>query len=142
MTKPRNKRSGQALVESALTMMIFLPVLIGIADFGQFLYLHQTLTDRARSAARWGAVHAYTSAGDHIKEVAVYEMANPPAGTAAILPNLTTGMVTATLDDVGTDSARITVKISDYPYNFLSPYMSKITWYRTIIATEPYEIPN
>ena len=141
MTKPRNPRRGQTLVESALTLIVFLPVLIGIADFGQFLYLHQTLADRARAAARWGAVHAYTNSGNHIKQYAVYNMTDPPDGTAGMLPNLTTDLVTATLDDANTDSARITVTISNYPFNFLSPLMSRSTWYRTIIATEPYEIP-
>jgi Flp pilus assembly protein TadG len=139
--KLSNRRRGQALVEGALVLLIFIPVLIGIADFGQFLYFHQTLTDRARAAARWGAVHAYTNSGTHIKEMAVYNVTDPPNGTAAFLPNLTTSMVTATLDDSGTDSARITVTISSYPFNFLSPFMSKDTWYRSVIATEPYEIP-
>src|SRR6267154_390863 len=103
MMRIRNNRRGQALVESALTLIIFLPVLIGIADFGQFLYLHQTLSDRARAAARWGAVHTYTNSGTHIKEYAVYNTTDPPAGTAGMLPNLTTDLVTATLDDSGTD---------------------------------------
>ena len=140
MRKFQNKRRGQAMVESALIMMIFVPVLIGIADFGQFLYFHQSLTDRARTAARYGAVHVYTNSGSDIQNVAVYN--NPDStGATALLPNMTTDMVTATLDDAGTDTARITVTISNYPFNFLSPFMSKDTWYRTVLATEPYEIP-
>src|SRR5204863_2453418 len=138
----KNKRSGQAMLESGLILLIFVPVLMGIADFGQFLYFHQSLTDRARAAARYGAVTSYTSSGLHIKEYAVYNMANPPSGTAGILANLTTDLVTATLDDAGTDSARITVTISNYPYSFISPFMSKDTQYRSVTATEPYEIVN
>ena len=141
MRKLRNKRRGQAMLESAFIMLIVVPVLIGIADFGQFLYLHQTLTDRARAAARWGAVRTYTDSGTHIKQYAVYNMTDPPDGTAAMLPNLTTDIVTATLDDAGTDSARITVTISNYPYKFISGFMSGATQYRSITATEPYEIP-
>jgi Flp pilus assembly protein TadG len=141
MRTPRNPRKGQAFVESALTMLIFLPVLIGTADFGQFIYCHASLTDRARAAARYGAVHTYTSPGTAIKNFAVYENPSPADGAAPLLFNLTTSLVTATLDDSGTDSARITVTISNYPFSFLSPFMSKSTWYKTIIATEPYEIP-
>ena len=141
MTKSRNSRRGQAMIESALIMMIFLPVLIGIADFGQFLYFHQTLTDRARAAARYGAVRAYTGSGIHVRKYAMYNDGDPADGAIPVLPNMNLGMITASLDDSGTDSARITVTISNYPFSFLSPFMSKDTQYRTVIATEPYEIP-
>ena len=135
-----NRQRGQAMIESALILMIFVPVLLGIADFGQVLYLHTSLTERARAAARYGAAHTYTD-GTAIKNVAVYNDSNPAAGTAPLLPNLTTDLVTATLDDAGTDSARITVTITSYPFNFISGFMLQSTWYRTILATEPYEIP-
>jgi Flp pilus assembly protein TadG len=141
MRRVRDRRSGQALVESALIMLVMLPMMIGIADFGQFIYFHASLTDRVRAGARYGAVHTYTSPGTDIKKFTVYENATPADGAAPLIYNLTTSLVTATLDDAGTDSARITVTITDYPFNFLSPYMSKSTWYRTITATEPYEIP-
>jgi hypothetical protein len=49
--------------------------------------------------------------------------------------------VSATLvGAAGTDDARIVVTINNYPYNFVSPYMSKSTWLRTIVAVETYEI--
>ena len=128
------------MIETSLIMLIFVPVLVGIADFGQFLYFHSSLSERARAAARYGAVNTYSN-GDTIKKVAVYNDPNAAAGSTPLLPRLTTAMVTATLDDAGTDSARITVTISNFPFSFLSPFMSKSTWYRTVLATEPYEIP-
>src|SRR5262245_51631221 len=141
-----NKERGQAVVESALIMVIFLPLLIGILDFGQFLYFHQSLTERARAAARYGAVHTYTDGADSVN-FAIY---NDPSGNAngatALLPHLTSdtnqtqGVVTAALSGAGTDDARITVTITNYPYNFYSPYLSRSTWLRTIRASEPYEI--
>ena len=129
------------MLESALCLMIFVPVLMGIADFGQFVYFHSSLTERARAAARYGAVHVYSD-GTAIQNVAVYNDPSPATGTASLLPNLTTSLVTATLSDVNTDSARITVTITNFPFNFISGFMSQSTWYRTIIATEPYEIVN
>jgi len=42
--KSRQNQRGQAFVESGLIMLVFLPVLIGIMDFGQFMYLHLSLT--------------------------------------------------------------------------------------------------
>ena len=142
--KSRQNQRGQAFVESGLIMLIFLPVLIGIMDFGQFLYLHLSLTERTRAAAHYGAVTTYTDGSD-IANVAIY---NDPAGAAngatPLLPNLQTtsstgeGYVTASLTDAGTDDARIRVTITNYPYNFLM--MPASLNHRTITDTEPYEI--
>ena len=142
--KSRQNQRGQMFVESGLIMLIFLPVLIGIMDFGQFLYLHLSLTERTRAAAHYGAVTTYTDGSD-IANVAIY---NDPAGAAngatPLLPNLQTtsstgeGYVTASLTDAGTDDARIRVTIANYPYNFLM--MPTSLNHRTITDTEPYEI--
>lgn len=142
MNSRKNQR-GQAMLESALIMMIFLPMLIGILDFAQFLYFHQAIAERTRAAARYGAVHTFTDGSD-IVNVAIY---NDPAGTAngatALVPNLTAtagqnGTVTATLTDAGTDDARVRVTVTNYPYNFLLMPSGVNT--RTFTDTEPYEI--
>jgi Flp pilus assembly protein TadG len=142
--KSRKNQRGQMFVESGLIMLIFLPILIGIMDFGQFLYLHLSLTERTRAAAHYGAVTTYTDGSD-IVNMAIY---NDPAGAAngatALLPNLQStsstgdGYVTATLTGAGTDDARIRVTITNYPYNFL--IMPSDLNHRTITDTEPYEI--
>ena len=130
------------MLESALIMLVFLPVLIGIMDFGQFLYFHQALTERTRAAARWGAVNTFDAT--QIANVAIY---NDPAGTAngatQVLPYLNTtsgtdGYVSATLSDAGTDDARVKVTITNFPYTFL--IMPASINHRTIYDTEPYEI--
>ena len=150
--KLQRKQSGQAILESALIMLVFLLIFIGILDFGQFLYFHQSLTERARAGARYSAAHpcaADLTCPDAIN-VAIY---NDPAGAAsgasALLPNVNLpgarpdvnkATITATLSSPGTDDARVMVTISNYPYNFVSPYMSKATWFRTVRASESYEI--
>jgi len=138
------------MLESALVMLIFLPVLIGIMDFGQFLYFHQTLSDRVRAAARYGAVHPCADPNNCVEaiNVAIYnDPAGPANGATAILPNLNApgvtqdankGTVTATLSDAGTDDARIRVTVSNYPYVFL--IMPADLNKRTITDTEPYEV--
>src|ERR1700680_2607740 len=107
-------------VESGLVMLVFLPVLIGVMDFGQFLYLHLSLTERTRAAAHYGAITTYTDGSD-IANVAIY---NDPAGAAngatPLLPNLQStdankdGYVSVTLTSPGTDDARIRVTITNY----------------------------
>src|SRR5262249_48940685 len=120
----RKKQRGQAMVETGLVMMIFVPMLIGIFDFAQFLYFHQAISERMRAAARYGAVHTFTDGSD-IVNVAIY---NDPAGSTngatPLVPNMTAtagqnGTVTATLTDSGTDDARVRVTVTNYPYNFL-----------------------
>jgi len=142
--KSRQNQRGQAFVESGLIMLIFLPVLIGIMDFGQFLYLHLSLTERTRAAAHYGAITTYTDGSD-IANVAIY---NDPAGSAngatPLLPNLQAtdsgkdGYVTASLTSAGTEDARIRVTITNYQYNFLM--LPTSLNHRTITDTEPYEI--
>ena len=142
--KSRHNQRGQMFVESGLIMMIFLPVLIGIMDFGQFLYLHLSLTERTRAAAHYGAITTYTDGSD-IANVAIY---NDPAGAAngatPLLPNLQStdankdGYVSVSLTSPGTDDARIRVTITNYPYSFL--LMPSDLNHRTITDTEPYEV--
>ena len=137
----RNKR-GQAMLESALILTVFLPVLLGIVDFGQFLYFHQALSERTRAAVRWGAVNTFDAA--KVANVAIY---NDPAGSGngatQVLPYLNTtsgtdGYVSAVLNDAGTDDARVIVTISSYPYHFL--IMPTSINHRTVYDTAPYEI--
>ena len=137
------------MVEAGLTMLVFLPVLIGIMDFGQFLYLHLSLTERTRAAAHYGAITTFSGDANGqstaIQNVAIY---NDPAGSAngatPLLPNLQTsnssgdGYVSATLTGAGTDDARIRVTITNYPYNFL--IMPSSVNKRTVTDTEPYEV--
>lgn len=53
----RRQQRGQSLVEGTLVMLIFFALLLGVVDFGLVLFAHQSLTERARTAVRWGALH-------------------------------------------------------------------------------------
>jgi hypothetical protein len=50
---------GQALVEFALALPIFLLIVFGAIDVGRYVYGHSTLSQAAREGARLGAVEAY-----------------------------------------------------------------------------------
>ena len=135
----RNNQGGQALLESSLVLLVCLALLIGTVDAGHFLYLHQTLTDRVRTAARYGAVHSYAYPGSEIKNLAVYNDPAPGNNAIPLLPDLTTDMVTAEIVGEGTDAARSRVTISNYPFRFLSPGIAGAATARPIIASVPYE---
>jgi hypothetical protein len=55
-TRPRGK--GQALVEFALVLPIFLLILMLLVDFGRVIYAQHTINQDAAEAARVGAVSA------------------------------------------------------------------------------------
>jgi Flp pilus assembly protein TadG len=147
MRRDRHARRGQALVESAFVLLVFLAFCIGTLDFGQYLYFHQALSERVRAAARYGALNWTDRTG--IQNVALY---NDPAGTVngatAIIPNLTAAMVAVCLPgDTGcsnpasTTESRITVTITGYnmtTFNFVFP---RSFTNRPIVANIPSEKP-
>jgi TadE-like protein len=56
------RERGQSLVETALILAAFMGLLLGMTGIGESLFVRQTLADRAREAARWGALHPYDPA--------------------------------------------------------------------------------
>jgi len=67
------RERGQALLEFALVVPIFLVLVFGIVDFGMGLKAWITITNSAREGARIGAVGASC---DDIKQRAVYTSAD------------------------------------------------------------------
>ena len=54
MKRVYQRQSGTVLVESALTLLLFFVLLIGILEAGRFLNVQHTLTMAARQGARLG----------------------------------------------------------------------------------------
>jgi hypothetical protein len=106
----------------ALVGTLFLVMLIGIADFGQFLFIQQALVDRARAAARWGAASDPTNVTAITNMVLYLQPTAPPNGTPWL--GLTASMVNVSTPDAGTDNYRLVVLISGYSYQILSPYLA------------------
>lgn len=53
--KPGRRRDGQALLETALTFMIFMLLVFGILDFARLLYVQMTMQHALRVAGRYAA---------------------------------------------------------------------------------------
>src|SRR5260370_31188664 len=77
MRKTRPRQKGQALVETGLILFVFIALLAGTLDFGQYLYFHQSLSQRARAALRYGIINTTDRTG--IQNMALY---NNPTATA------------------------------------------------------------
>lgn len=115
-----NKR-GSGMLETALLSMIFSAMLIGTFDFGQFLFVHQALVERARSSARWGALKNGSDLTG-TRNMVLYNQPTAPTISPNPYFGLEPSMVTVTLDDANTNDARLTLKIDNYPYKMISPY--------------------
>jgi Flp pilus assembly protein TadG len=117
------------MVESALVFLVFASMLIGIFDFGQFLFVHQTLTERAREAVRYGIVNDPTNA-TLMQNVVLYGQASggsvptsPSNGDTGIF-NVKRSNVIVTNTGSGTDDYRILVQIQNYSYIMVSPWIA------------------
>ena len=132
MSKKHSER-GSSMVETSLILLTFILMLVGTIDFGQVIYFHQSLVERARAAARYGAVNPTDTTG--IKNMAVYNNANPPGSPTPVLPAMTTSMVDVQDLSANTPEARIQVTISSYPINFISPYIAKQFNNRPVIVS-------
>ena len=120
-TSRRSRTSkGSAFVEMAAISFVFLFLLVGAFDFGQFLFVHQALVERARYAARWGAINDPTNIAAISNMVRYLQAADPPSGTASYM-NLSDTNVTVSNPGSGTDNYYLTVQISGYSFVVLSP---------------------
>ena len=52
--------TGSGLIEYALIFMLFMTMILGIADFGRLLYAFHFVSNTARDATRWAAVNGAT----------------------------------------------------------------------------------
>jgi Flp pilus assembly protein TadG len=129
----RRRTKGSVMVETAFIFLAFAGMLIGAFDFGQFLFIHQALVERARTAARWGAINDPTDSTSITNMVLYNQAATPASGTSSYF-GLTagatdaqgnvTGNVFVTNPASGTDDYRLNVQVSGYRFTVLSPYIA------------------
>jgi Flp pilus assembly protein TadG len=142
--KMRRER-GSAIVETALIAAAFFYILIGIMDFGQFLFIHQTLTERAREAVRYGIVTDPTDSTS-IQNVVLYGQASggpvpgTPQSTDLGIFNVPRSDVVVSATGVTTDDYRLTVQIKNYTYTIYSPFISGSYTGPNILASLPLGI--
>jgi Flp pilus assembly protein TadG len=122
LTGRKNGCRGGTLVELTLIGLIFLALLLAIADFGQFLFIQQAIVERARAAARWGAATDPTDS-TAIQNMVLYLQPSAPAGRTPSF-GLAPAMVAVSTADGGTPNYRLVVQISGFSYQTLSPYLA------------------
>jgi len=137
------------MVESALIMLVAMMVIIATFDFGQFLFMHQTLAEKARLAARYGALNWDRGCDTAcVQNMVLYGQPTTPTNMANVIqvPGLKAANVSVTLPDPNTQGwdARVIVKIQNYNFKVFTPWLSPVGTMtaRAIFATAPIEAPN
>lgn len=133
------RRRGQAMVEAALTLAVFVAVLMALLDFGQVLFMHQALSQQLAAAARYAAINPNDETA--IRNLVVYSTTNPPVGTPAFL-GMTPEQVVITRTGAGTSKDRIELRLTGYNYRMFSPGLSGLYGLKPIIATTMVEAAN
>ncbi len=135
---------GNTIVETALIFLVFVPLLLGAFDFGQFLFIHQALVERARYAVRWGAIHDPTDSASICNMVLYNQSTTPTSGTSYFnLTGCAAGSnVIITNPGSGTDNYYLEVRISGYSYSVLSPYITGSYTGPAITASVPLGLYN
>jgi Flp pilus assembly protein TadG len=146
----RNRQKGGTILEMVLTLVVFLALLIGVFDIGEMFFVHQTLTDRARNAARWGAVNTFDATS--IQNLVLYGATVPASGQTPFLGLSTTNVtVTRPAASVGLPEDRVIVTVI-YPVTLISVFIGQSangwsnapvpTWNLRIQISVPYEVPS
>lgn len=117
MTRAR-RQAGQSLVESALVLTAFMGLLLGMMGIGQLLFVRQTLADRARMAARWGALNQYDPAA--IRRMVLFGTAAPSEGQTAFF-GLTPDAVEVSNPGCPSPACRINVAIPSHGIRCIEP---------------------
>lgn len=110
--------AGQTLVEAALVMTAFMGLLLGMAGIGQSLFVRQTLSDRARMAARWGALNSFQP--DAVRNMVLYGTTGRAPGQSAFF-NLTPGSIDVSNPGCPGPSCRISVTIPEHGIRSVEP---------------------
>jgi len=125
------KRRGQSLVESALILTAFMGLLLGMIGIGQLLFVQQTLADRARMAARWGALNSYDPAA--IRRMVLFGTAEPASGQSAFF-GLKPDAVDVSNPGCPGAGCRVSVAIPEHGIRSVEPMVSSTG---SLVASKP-----
>jgi Flp pilus assembly protein TadG len=135
----RDGRRGSTILEPALVLPAFLFMLIGTLDIGRLMFMHQTLTERARNAVRWGATHTYSET--NIRNKFLYNTSTPADGARAMFGLGTSNVVVSRTVGASGAPDRLTLRITGWSYRFLSPHLARSVVAPDIITAMTMENP-
>jgi Flp pilus assembly protein TadG len=128
---PRRAGRGQALVEFAFVLPIFLLILFGIIDGGRAIYSNNALSQAAREGARWGSVQerAQDTAGRRAIEAETLARITAVGSTTATVTCERNGSTIATCG-----SGDILVVTVEADFQFVTPFLGSLMGEPTLVA--------
>lgn len=138
---------GQALVEMALSALMFFFLFFGILEFARALYTYNTIVQSTRAAARWAVVNVASNADsadiERTKNVVVYHDPDVSSGNG-ILVGLTKSLVQVSVVALEQDSngvpinQKISVAVSGFQFQPVLPVFGTLTLpaFETALYTE------
>ena len=135
--RPTSQR-GQSVIEGVLVLVVLIGMILGVLDFGQMMFLHQTLTERARSAARYAALNPADV--DGTRNLVLFGNTVAPDDTTSSFWGMTADTVQVTRANQDTNEDEMVVTISGYRFQIFSPWIAGSALGRSIVAAAPVEI--
>lgn len=118
-----NSQSGAVAVEFALVLPIFLVLVLGIFEFGRAFNIQISLSEAAREAARYAAIHQSDS---------TYNVGDAQAAGVAAAPSVDLDPSDITIASSGTSPCNVEVNIS-----YSTPWM---TGFPSLVPGMPAEL--
>ena len=132
------QQRGSAMVEGALVLGVLIFTLIGIMDFAQMLFLHQSIVERVRGAARAAVVEQLSNT--QTQNLVVYGKKDPVSGQTGFF-GLTPSNVLVTIGGGGTGEGNVRIRVTGLRFPVLSPLMSRSGKSLPIQVVVPLEEP-
>jgi hypothetical protein len=134
----RANRRGQSVIEGLLVMVVLIGIVIAILDFGQMMFLHQTLAERARAAARYAGLNPADTEG--ARNLVLFGSTTAPEGASSGFWGLTPAMVNIARVNPDSNEDSMVVTISGYEFHFFSLWIAGSARGKPITASAPVEI--
>jgi Flp pilus assembly protein TadG len=129
---------GAALLEFAIGATIFVSVMFGVLEVGRMLWIHNSLVDATRRAARYAVNQGMsTGAQTGAKNMAVY--GNAAATGQPLVQDLTVSQVKLTYQNFELGGGTVTAEIENYDFKLVLPLVGKtmrLPAYKTSLTAE------
>jgi Flp pilus assembly protein TadG len=135
--RPASQR-GQSVIEGVLVLVVLIGMILGVLDFGQMMFLHQTLTERARAAARHAALNPADV--DGVRNLVLFGNTVAPGDATRGFWGMTAAMVQVARNNQNTNEDEMVVTISGYRFQIFSPWIAGSALGRPIVAAAPVEV--
>jgi Flp pilus assembly protein TadG len=129
---------GAALLEFAIGATIFVSAMFGVLEVGRLLWVHNSLVDATRRAARYAVNQGMsTGAQTGAKNMAVY--GNATGAGQPLVPDLSAAQVKLTYQNFELGGGTVTAEVVNYDFSFVLPLVSKtmrLPAYKTSLTAE------